>query len=941
MMKSSSTPSGSSEEPSDSDVARLSAMQNVFLFLKVHVDLLYQTPLSRKMMLEYISVALYDNDLNPTEIVDYIGKTPRTLPTGEELIKLRQFNRSTDSNGIQYGEKRPAALNLCEEVMNLCIDVYLHEVSQDTCKEETKRIKDVPVATTHTTAISQKVEGKAVETKFNPTEEFMKHATPSITSTSYHPAKLQTCVPPLKRSNGSNPKLPNVIAPSTVPKNAYAQTGTTQDLLSMAKEIHAEADLISKRLNKPAAIDSLPQPVRKPQLFNNVVSHVQLPSTNSIFKNESRPLYTQSKQGKSPFENPKIFNFSYTAGGLNNESMNPLYSRLGSKEVSLWKADPIYAMHDLPTQKSFSQELSDQLDNPPFVDRALSASLWSKKNMVESDQSALLDHRPKPGDVVKDEKLVGNAYDLERNFDITDVAAVMAVDLAAMPLRQKVKRSDDIAKDEKRVGKTVSIKSERLRIAETAKDGVEQKAAKALALAFSSSTQKLEKPSLPGSKVSGLKLGNVFKDGKLVRNTVDPNCEAAIHRAGNAAGLTPTQRIEEALLPAVNVHGSKPGDFLENRNLVGNTVDPKRPAIFRRAKERAAALKRERDATVTALTPTQKFEKTLTEHAGSKMPSGFDTLAPAGNINSRLTAYVKSMKVARAAEKDIAPKSTDRVPAVKKEFKQGPVTPLTKEQFEQGRARPQKKKPEAPKKKEISRATWTENGDDGEPSHWVKIATVPVFLFLLCTIIQIMMNLGTIMSTICNVVAPCLALFMDCTRYFWSGVWWLIKSPFLLFGYIGGMIGGFVIQDMGIRPGHAVAPPSAPPIIIEPGLSTISAMQETIFLWDALGAEKAKHPQWGNSLQISSEVSADSPTGIRYKSDHRIGNSGWGTESDYPFTRHNNSMPEADRCEHFVKSFRHFWKEEMEEKKEKEGKEGRLDLALGNELAEVLSRYCK
>ena len=52
-------------------------------------------------------------------------------------------------------------------------------------------------------------------------------------------------------------------------------------------------------------------------------------------------------------------------------------------------------------------------------------------------------------------------------------------------------------------------------------------------------------------------------------------------------------------------------------------------------------------------------------------------------------------------------------------------------------------------------------------------------------------------------------------------------------------------------------------------------------------------------------------------------------------------MPEADRCEHFVKSFQHFWKEEMEEKKEKEEKEGMFDLALGNDLAEVLSRYCK
>lgn len=39
-----------------------------------------------------------------------------------------------------------------------------------------------------------------------------------------------------------------------------------------------------------------------------------------------------------------------------------------------------------------------------------------------------------------------------------------------------------------------------------------------------------------------------------------------------------------------------------------------------------------------------------------------------------------------------------------------------------------------------------------------------------------------------------------------------------------------------------------------------------------------------------------------------------------------------------MKSFQHFWKEE---KKGKEGKEGRFDLALGNELAEVLSRYCK
>ena len=287
-----------------------------------------------------------------------------------------------------------------------------------------------------------------------------------------------------------------------------------------------------------------------------------------------------------------------------------------------------------------------------------------------------------------------------------------------------------------------------------------------------------------------------------------------------------------------------------------------------------------------------------------------------------------------AAQKNAAPKATERVTVVREHFKQGPVTPPTKKKFKQGRLTSQEKEAVASTKKEVSYSTWTEQGDDGKPPHWVKIASVPVVLFILCTFIQILMNLGTIMCTIASLISSCLSLCMDYTGYFWTGVWWLTTAPFLLFS-------GFVSQGMGWAPDYGAVPPSAPPLIIEPRLPTMPAMQEAISLWNALGAEKAKHPQCENSLQISSQVSADSPSGIRYKSVHNIGNSGWMVYSDYPFTRHNNSLPEADRCEHFVKSFQHFWKEEMEEKKEKEGDEGRFDLALGNDIAEALLRHCK
>ena len=986
--KSSSAAPGSCKEPSKADLAKFSAMQNVFLFMKVHVDPLYQKPLTRKMLLEYVTVALYDHDLNPTDIVDYIGKTPRNLPKGEELKRWRLLNQSRDSNGIQYGEKRPEALNLCEEVMNLCIDVYLDVVSTRAWEKETKRIKDTSAATTHTTATTGKV-----KTMFNPTKEFMKHATPSLTSTSYHPAKLQTCVPPLKGSVENVPKAPKIIAPSTVPKTASATNGTSQDLLAMAKEIHAKADLIKKGLEKSTATDSLQQSIRKPHPVDNVVSHVQLPSTPSMFKGENRQLYTQPKQRKSPFESLNTSSPSITSGGLNDEPMKPLYSRPGAKEASLWKADMIYATQGLPTQKSFAQQLSHQLDNQPMAydGGKFSGSLWSKSNT----QSWLLANGPEPGDAVKDGKLVGKALGLNRHADITDAAASTAAGLADLPPRQKFEKALPDHATNKVVGKTDSVESDMSRIAENAKGDAGEKAAEALAALIPS--QRFEKRSLPASKVSGSKLGDVSRDGKLIGNIVDPNHEAAIQKARDAAGLTPTQRLEklsplpanvhgsmlgdifkdgklvrnnldpnrhagiqmemavEALsaftptqkfekpsLPAVNVRGLGPTYILENGKPLGNTFDPTRLAALQRGRERFVDFQKERDAALVAFTPTQKFEKTLTDHSGSKIPSSM--FFPAGYPNSHLTAHVERAKHPRVSEtavkKGVAPKAMDRVPAVKEQFKEGPVTPPTEKQFEQGRATPQKKEPVTPLKKEVKHATWIKNGDN-EPGNLVKIAMVPVAILVLCTIIQIMMNLGTIMSTIASVISSCLSLCMDYTGYFWSGVWWLIKSPFLLFGYVGGLIGGLVNQGINFRPTHPVAPPSAPSIFIEPGPPTIPAMQEAISLWDALGAEKAKHPQCANSLQLSSEVSTDSPTGIQYKSVHKIGNSGWGIDSDYPFTRHNNSMPEADRCEHFVKSFQHFWKEEMEEKKEKEGTEGRFDLALGNDLAEVLSRYCK
>ena len=969
VMKSSSAASVSSLEPSDTDVAKLSAMQNVFLFLKVHVDPLYQKPLSRKMMLEYISVALYDHDLNPTEIVDYIGQTPRNLPTGEELIKLRQFNRFRDSNGKHYGGKRPAALNLCEEVMNLCIDVYLDEVSQRPREEETKRIKDASASTKPTTTTTGKGKGKEVEIEFKPTEEFMKHATPSVPSTSYHPAKLQTCVPPLKRSDEKNPKPPTVIVPSTTPKTASAPNRTSQDLptlLAKAKEIQAEAELVKKKLSKSTTaineqldheIQAEAEPVkkqlndstaainehtvaRKPHLLDNVGSHIQLPSTHPISKDENRTLYTRSKQGKSPFENHKIFNLSFTSSGLDDEPMKPLYSRSRAKETSLWKADMIYATHGLPTQKSFAQQISDRLDNPPYVDRASGASLWSKKNMAEFSRSALRADEPKPGDVIKNGELVGNAYDLNRHFDITEGAAATTARLAALPTRQKSERPTGGLKDGMAGEKTANIKSERRRIAEIAK-ATDAERETAEPLKFLISSQKFEKPSLLAPKVPGSKPSDVFKDGKLIGNNVDQNREAAIQKARDATDLTPTQRLEKPSLPAINIPGSKPGEVLENGRLVGKTVEPNRLAALQRRRERFAAFQRERDAALAALTPTQKFEMTLTDHATGKTLAGGDAVTPAGHPNSLLTAHDERTKHApvpeTAAKKDAARKAMDKVPGVKKEFKQGPVTPPTKSQFEKDECHHRIRYRSHQPKKEVKRATWTEKGD---PAHLVKILMVPAGLLVFCTFIQIMMNLGTIMSTICNVVSPCLAPFMDCTRYFWFGVWWLITAPFLFFGYVGGLIRGLVNQGMDLRPGHAVAPSTASPIIIEPGPPTIPAMTETITLWEAMGKEKAKHLQCEDSLHISSEISADSPTGIRYESVHSFGNEGWMIYSAYPFTRHNNSMPEADRCEHFVKSFQHFWKEEMEEKKE-EGKEGRFDLALGNELAEVLSRYCK
>ena len=465
------------------------------------------------------------------------------------------------------------------------------------------------------------------------------------------------------------------------------------------------------------------------------------------------------------------------------------------------------------------------------------------------------------------------------------------------------------------------------------------------ALAAFAPTQKLHKLSQPAANIHGSKPKDVLENGKVVSNIVDTVRNAETFAVETLAASTPTQKFEKPSLPALTGHEYKPTHVDKDSKVVGNTVDLNRLAALQRGKERFDTFQRQRDATLAALTPTQKFEKMLTDHAISKMLAGGDTLAPAGHPNTRLTTYLEGMKHAAmpeiAVEKNAAPKHAEKVQAVKEQFKQGPVTPPKKVQFEQGRVTPQQRETVTPAKKEVQRATWTQNGDR-EPAHLIKIAMVAVGLLMLCTFIQIIPSLGTIMSAICNVVAHCLALFMDCTRYFWFGTWWLITAPFLFFGYVGGLIGGMVSQAIGPRPGHAAAPSDAPPFIIEPGPSTIPAIQETITLWEILGKEKANgQPQCENSVQISSELSADSSSGIRYKSAHRIGNSGWRTESDYPFTRHNNSMPEADRCEHFVKSFQHFWKEEMEEKKEKEEKEGMFDLALGNDLAEVLSRYCK
>ena len=128
-------------------------MQNVFLCTAQHVDGARNSKQgSRTALLEVIGEALYNHDFNPTDIVNYIGKTPRSLPTGDELIKLKELHHSRDSNGKQYGEKRPA-LNLCEELMNLCIDVYLDVDSPlSTWKMETKDNEDVPATATHTTA---------------------------------------------------------------------------------------------------------------------------------------------------------------------------------------------------------------------------------------------------------------------------------------------------------------------------------------------------------------------------------------------------------------------------------------------------------------------------------------------------------------------------------------------------------------------------------------------------------------------------------------------------------------------------------------------------------------------------------------------------------------------------------------------------------------------
>lgn len=982
VMKSSSAASGS-EEPSNTEVAKLSAMQNVFLFLKVHVDPLFQKPLSRKMMLEYISAALYDNDLKPSEIIDYIGKTPRTLPMGEELIELRQFNQSRDSNGIQYGEKRPAALDLCEEVMNLCIDVYLDGVSPDTLKEEAKRIKDATAATTHTTSTTGKGKAKEVENKFIPTEEFMRHATPSLTSTSYHPAKLQTCVPLLKGANENIPKPPTVIAPSTLPKTASAPTGTSQDLpnlLTRAKEIQAEAELVKKKLNKSTAeeIQDEAQLVekqlftaaineqllaKKPRALDKVVSHVQLPNTHGVFKDENRPTSTQSKQGKSPFRNPKPANPSFTSDGLDDEPMKPLYSSSSAKEASLWTADPFNAIHGLPTQKSFAQQLSDQLDNPPMAydGSKSSASLWSKK----SAESALLAHGPKPGDVFKDGKLVANSYDLNRHCDITDAAA----DLAGIPPRQEPERLTGILKGGMTGGKTVSIQSEMRRVAEIQKADAEREVAEAPK--FLIPKEKFEKRSLPISKVPGSKPGDVFKDGKLIGNIVHPNREAAIQKARDAVGFTRTQRLEKSSLPAVdiyglrstniqmtyaerqavealtaftprpkfekpslpaaNIHGSKAGDIIMNEKVVGNAFDLNR---FAAPQQKMKAFL-ESKWSEPEITPTQKFEKTLTDHAISKMLAGGDTLAPPGHPNYLPTAHVDGMKYApvseTAAKKYVAPKPADKVPAMKKEFKQGPVTASTKGQFGQGLVTPPKKEITVQKTK-VKYATWTQNGDD-ECAHLVKIAMVPVGLLLLCTFIQIMMNLGTIISTICNVVTPCLALFMDCTSYFWSGLWWLIKSPFLFFGYI---FGSLAKRGINLGSGSETQSNSAPVI---PAAPIIAPIQSVLTNWSNLRAKKSwLQPQTESSSHIHTFTDNSSPTFTRYESSHQIGATGVKMISWYPFTRHNNSLPYADRCEFFTQEFTRYWGEEMEEKKEK--KDGRLDLDLGNELAEVLIRNC-
>lgn len=204
-----------------------------------------------------------------------------------------------------------------------------------------------------------------------------------------------------------------------------------------------------------------------------------------------------------------------------------------------------------------------------------------------------------------------------------------------------------------------------------------------------------------------------------------------------------------------------------------------------------------------------------------------------------------------------------------------------------------------------------------EPPVLIRILVVLwICLFSICTGVLFVQNFRTIMASGCTFLS-----YTATVGGSWSLVWWVVKAPFLFLIWCVGLFGGCVGEHAGVGVANST--------------TTMADMQTIISEWAAL----KDIPK--SDFHTTLFGAPSSPTKLRYESWHKIGRVKFKLDSVYPFTRHNNSVTAADRCEWLVNGFGYYWREEMTEKMGKEGDERMFDLEFGNELARALVKHCK